>query len=74
MTLDITKQVQYWNNGAAEDWSVAQDLLQMRHVRQALFFAHLTLEKMLKAYLTKKNGNDATSHSQFAAHGPGSSP
>ncbi|MEJ5310816.1 MAG: HEPN domain-containing protein [Anaerolineae bacterium] len=47
--LDIQKQIAYWQNSAVEDWQVAQDLLEQHKVRHSLFFAHLSLEKLLKA-------------------------
>ena len=47
--FDIEKQVAYWRDSAAEDWQVAQGLIKHRQVRHGLFFAHLTLEKSLKA-------------------------
>jgi hypothetical protein len=47
--FDIGKQIAYWRDGAAEDWRVAQDLIKRRQVRHGLFFAHLALEKLLKA-------------------------
>ncbi len=48
MTIDIQKQIEYWRNGAIEDWDVAQDLIAQNKVRHGLFFAHLALEKLLK--------------------------
>ncbi len=47
--MDIQKQIQYWCFGASEDWQVAHDLIQQGRVRHGLFFAHLSLEKLLKA-------------------------
>jgi len=47
--LDIQKQIDYWHKSAVEDWQVAQDLLNEGRVRHSLFFAHLSLEKLLKA-------------------------
>ncbi len=40
-------------NGAAEEWAVAGELLEKNHLRHALFFAHLTLGKILKAHVCK---------------------
>lgn len=51
--IDTEKQVAYWCTGAVEDWEVAQELLQSRRIRHALFFAHLTLEKLLKAHVSR---------------------
>ena len=49
--IDVPKQVQYWLIGAQEDWSVARICLENGKARHALFFAHLTLEKVLKAHV-----------------------
>lgn len=48
--INIEKQIAHWRNGAEEDWSVAQELIERGRVRHGLFFAHLALEKMLKAH------------------------
>ncbi len=52
--MDISKQVKYWTSGAEEDFAAAQSLLEKRHFRHCLFFAHLALEKMLKAHIVLK--------------------
>lgn len=52
--FDIEKQVAYWRDGAVEDWQVAQDLIRRRQVRHGLFFAHLALEKILKAHVCRQ--------------------
>lgn len=49
--IDIEKQITYWSTGAEEDWAVAKNLIADESIRHALFFAHLTLEKILKAYV-----------------------
>jgi len=51
--IDIRKQIAYWRIGAAEDWEIAQELINSRRVRHSLFFAHLTLEKLLKAHVCR---------------------
>ena len=51
--VDITKQIGYWQKGADEDWDVAKQLIDSSKIRHGLFFAHLALEKMLKAHYTK---------------------
>lgn len=51
MTIDVTQQVAYWRDSSAEDLAAADSLLEKGHVRHALFFAHLGLEKMLKAHV-----------------------
>ena len=58
--IDIGKQVAHWRNSAVEDWSVAQDLVSRGKVRHGLFFAHLTLEKTIKAHVCKATGELAS--------------
>ena len=55
--IDINKQIAHWRDGSLEEWEVAQVILEKEHVRQALFWAHLTLEKMLKAHVCKSTGD-----------------
>jgi HEPN domain-containing protein len=52
--MNIQKHVKYWRRGAKEEIVVAGDLLDKGHVRQALFFAHLAVEKALKALAPSK--------------------
>ena len=47
--FDVDRQVGYWRRGADEDWEVAARLVRDGSGRHGLFFAHLALEKMLKA-------------------------
>jgi HEPN domain-containing protein len=49
--IDVQKHVAYWKDGAAEDLEVAVDLIAQNRIRHGLFFAHLALEKMLKAHI-----------------------
>jgi len=51
--IDINKQISYWRDGAIEDWSVARDLIERNRIRHGLFFAHLSLEKALKAHVCR---------------------
>ena len=55
--VDIKKQISYWKENADEDWAVAQQLLESGRTRHGLFFAHLALEKMLKALVCKNTGD-----------------
>ena len=52
--VDIQQQIQYWKSGAEEDIAVASELILSGRYRHGLFFAHLALEKMLKAHICKK--------------------
>jgi HEPN domain-containing protein len=51
--FDVEKQIEYWRQGAAEDWEVAVKLVRDGKSRHGLFFAHLALEKMLKALVCR---------------------
>ena len=51
--IDVEKQVAYWRTGAAEDWQVAVELVNLGRTRHGLFFAHLALEKILKAHVCR---------------------
>jgi len=51
--IDINKQILYWQTSAAEDWEVAQGLINSERVRHGLFFANLALEKLLKAHICR---------------------
>jgi HEPN domain-containing protein len=57
--IDIAKQIEYWTTGSEEELSVAYTLFNSRKFRHSLFFAHLTLEKILKATVCKKTNNIA---------------
>jgi len=52
--VDVDKQVDYWRQGANEDWDVAAKLVEDGKVRHGLFFAHLALEKALKALVCRQ--------------------
>ena len=49
--MDIQKQVEYWLTSSNEDWEVAAKLVHEGRSRHGLFFAHLALEKVLKAII-----------------------
>ena len=55
--MDIQKQIEYWEKSSGEDFSAAEALLEKGYIRHSLFFAHLSLEKMLKAHVTKQTNN-----------------
>jgi HEPN domain-containing protein len=52
--VDIREHIAYWQNGAKEDWEVANQLVESDKTRHGMFFAHLALEKLLKAHICKK--------------------
>ncbi len=51
--IDIEKQIAYWRDSSNEDWEVAGELVNLGRTRHGLFFAHLSLEKMLKAHVCR---------------------
>ena len=55
--MDVSKQIEYWRSSAQEDWDVASKLVKEGSARHGLFFAHLALEKVLKAIVCR-NTND----------------
>jgi HEPN domain-containing protein len=52
--MDVQKQIEYWVTSSEEDFAAAKSLLEKGHFRHCLFFAHLAIEKMLRAHVTKK--------------------
>jgi HEPN domain-containing protein len=52
--MDVKKQIDYWVTSSDEDFAAAESLLEKGHLRHSLFFAHLAIEKMLKALVTKQ--------------------
>ena len=50
--------VQYWKTTASGDWKRVNLLLKNRDYVFALFCAHLTLEKLLKAHWVKDNAEN----------------
>jgi HEPN domain-containing protein len=51
--VDIEKQIAFWRSSAEEDWDVARQLVANERMRHGLFFAHLALEKIIKAIVCK---------------------
>jgi HEPN domain-containing protein len=54
--MDVAKQIAYWRDGAAEDIRAARILVDKRCERHGLFFAHLAIEKLLKAHIVRSVG------------------
>jgi HEPN domain-containing protein len=52
--IDIEKQFAYWREGAEEEWAVALELMDHGRVRHGMFFAHLAIEKAIKARVCLK--------------------
>jgi len=57
--MDVEKVVQYWLTTAADDLTAAEHLFQSGDYTHALFFAHLYLEKILKAQAVQVTGEHA---------------
>lgn len=55
--VDIEKQIAYWKTSAEEDWAAARRLLAGGMTRHGLFFAHLSLEKLLKGLVCRRTRN-----------------
>jgi len=53
--MRVKEEIRYWLEIAREDLRVAQHLLESNDRLHALFFCHLTIEKMLKALFVKVN-------------------
>lgn len=52
--VDVLKQINYWKTSSDEDFAAAESLLEKGHLRHSLFFAHLAVEKMVKAHVTRQ--------------------
>ena len=48
--MEKKEHMQYWIDSAFRDWEVVKDLVKAGKYMYALFFAHLTIEKLLKAH------------------------
>ena len=55
--MDIKGQMDYWAKSSREDLAAAKTLLEKDHLRQALFFAHLSVEKAIKSCVTRRTGD-----------------
>ena len=51
--MDISKQLSYWIEGATSDLETAELLIKNKRLLHGLFFCHLTIEKVLKAWVVK---------------------
>jgi len=52
-TFDIEKTASYWLEGAKYDMGVANAMFRSKKYPYALFMGHLSLEKLLKAFVVK---------------------
>jgi len=59
MTTKQRKQLErYWKDGAEEAWKTTAVLFEKRRYAHALFFCHLTLEKILKALIIARSNQE----------------
>ena len=49
------QHIAYWVEASNKDWEAIQDMYKAKTYIYALFFAHLCLEKLLKAHWVKDN-------------------
>ena len=62
--FDISKTASYWLEGTKYDLGVANAMFKSRKYPYALFMGHLSLEKLLKAFIVKHTKTHAPfSHS-----------
>ena len=57
--INIEKHIQHWRKGSDEDFEVASQLINSNKIRHGLFFLHLSLEKILKAFICLHNNDIA---------------
>lgn len=52
------QRAKYWLESAKDDWKVARHLYENGDYPYALFFGHLTIEKILKAIYAERTGDN----------------
>lgn len=57
--MSYLKIIEYWENESVKDFEVAKGLCALKHYSYCLFFCHLVLEKMLKAFFVAKHREQA---------------
>ena len=57
--VDVKKLFDYWYKEADYSWGVAESLLEKKKYAEALFFGHLTVEKILKALVVTRQKDHA---------------
>lgn len=51
---EFEKTIAYYQESAERDWKTAHQLFDGKNYSYALFFCHLTLEKLLKSFVVEK--------------------
>jgi HEPN domain-containing protein len=59
MTFDVDKTIKFWAESAIYDLETRKSLLESKRYPYALFFGHLALEKILKAFAVKATAEHA---------------
>jgi len=59
MTFDVDKTIKFWAEDAIYDLETGKSLLESKRYPYALFFGHLALEKILKAFAVKATAEHA---------------
>jgi HEPN domain-containing protein len=57
--IDVNKIVKHWTETSDEDFNTMLILFRSKQYHWALFMGHIAMEKLLKAYFVKQNGNHA---------------
>ena len=52
--INVPKQIEYWQNSAMDDLETASILIENRRYIHGLFFCHLCIEKIVKAFVVKE--------------------
>ena len=52
--MNIEKQISHWRNGAADNFQFATECVERGRLPYGLFFAHLAIEKILKAHVIRE--------------------
>jgi HEPN domain-containing protein len=56
--MEKDEHIKYWLQSALRDWDVSCELVSSKRYMHALFFAHLVVEKLLKAHWVKENNEN----------------
>jgi HEPN domain-containing protein len=48
--MERSEAIRFWRESSDNDWEVVISLFQNNHFMHCLFFAHLSIEKLLKAH------------------------
>lgn len=57
--MDIQKMINYWLEGSKKDMITVEVLFEGKQYPQCLFWGHLVIEKLLKAFIVKETQNQA---------------